>query len=229
VPITSNAAAAIARIETNRIEAIARREAEHHPCPPPRALIRGCPMRAAGDIAKYSPRAAEYFTHPARSPRHLHRRARRTVGAQPAPRAHMPHPPTALIAVVIAGLASGATPRTASPQDADKSAQSVKQVMTTLTIPASDPIFAAASEPPKDDAQWAALRKNAATLAESGRLLVKTGPSKDNAEWIDMARALVTEAEVTMKAIDAKDTDQLAQIGDDMYLTCKACHDRFDP
>ena len=32
-----------------------------------------------------------------------------------------------------------------------------------------------------------------------------------------------------MKAIDAKDTERLAQAGDDMYLTCKACHDRFDP
>jgi hypothetical protein len=137
----------------------------------------------------------------------------------------MPQPPTALIAVVIAVLAAG----TAAPQDADKAAQTVEQVMTNMTIPASDAIFAAASEPPKDGAQWVALRASAGTLAESGRLLLKTGPSKDDAEWIEMARALVTEAELTMKAIDAKDAERLAQAGDDMYLTCKACHDRFDP
>lgn len=137
----------------------------------------------------------------------------------------MPQPPTALITVVIAALAAG----TASPQDADKAAQTVGQVMTTMTVPASDAIFAAASEPPKDDAQWVALRASVGTLAESGRLLFETGPSKDDAEWLEMARAMVAEAEVTMKAIDAKDAERLAQAGDDMYLTCKACHDRFDP
>ena len=137
----------------------------------------------------------------------------------------IPHPPTALIAVVIAALASG----TATPQDTDTAAQTVAQVMTTMTVPASDAIFAAASEPPKDAAQWVALRASAGTLAESGRLLLKTGPSKDDTEWIEMARALVSEAEVTLKAIDAKDPERLAQAGDDMYLTCKACHDRFDP
>jgi hypothetical protein len=136
----------------------------------------------------------------------------------------MTHPPTAIIAVVIAALASG----TATPQDADKAAPTVEQVMTTMTVPASDAIFAAASEPPKDDPQWVALRASAGTLAESARLLLKTGPSKDDAEWIEMARALVTEAEVIMKGIDAKDAERLAQAGDDMYLTCKACHDRFD-
>ena len=137
----------------------------------------------------------------------------------------MPHPPTALIAVVIAALASG----TAAPQDADKAAQTVEQIMTTMTIPASDAIFAAGSEPPKDDAQWVDLRAKTGTLAESARLLVKTGPSKDDAEWIKMARALVTEAELIMKAVDAKDAERIAQAGDEMYETCKACHDRFDP
>jgi hypothetical protein len=137
----------------------------------------------------------------------------------------MHRPPTALVAVVIAVLACG----TAASQDAGKAAQTVKQVMTTMTIPASDAIFAAASEPPKDDAQWVALRASVATLADSGRLLLKTGPSKDDAEWIGMARALVTEAELTMKAIDTKDAERIAQAGDDMYVTCKACHDRFDP
>jgi len=136
----------------------------------------------------------------------------------------MTHPPTALIAVVIAVLTYGA-----APQDADKAAQTVEQVMTTMTIPASDAIFAAASEPPKDDAQWVALRTSVRTLGESGRLLLKTGPSKDDAEWIEMARALVTESEVMLKAIDAKDAERIAEAGDDMYLNCKACHDRFDP
>ena len=135
----------------------------------------------------------------------------------------MPHPPTALIAIVVAVLTAG----TAASQDANKAAQTVKGVMQTMTIPASDEIFSAASEPPKDETQWVALRANAATLAESGRLLARTGPAKKDAAWIEMARALVTEAEATLKAIDAKDPEGIAQAGDSLYVTCKACHDRY--
>ena len=135
----------------------------------------------------------------------------------------MPQPPTALIALVIAALASG----TAAPQDVNKAAQSVKDVMTTMTVPASDAIFSAASEPPKDDAQWVALRASVATLAESGRLLATTGPAKKDADWIELARALVTKAEATFKAIDVKDPEGLAQAGDSVYLTCAACHARY--
>jgi hypothetical protein len=131
--------------------------------------------------------------------------------------------PTALIAVAIAGLAAG----TAAPQDADKAAPAVKHVMATMTVPASDAIFSAASEPPKDAAQWVSLRTSAATLAESGRLLTTTARAKDDHEWVEMARALITEAEATFKAIDAKDSNALSQAGDSVYLTCKTCHARF--
>ena len=134
----------------------------------------------------------------------------------------MHHPPTALIAVVIAGLAW-----TATPLDADKAAQTVKHVMTTMTVPASDAIFSAASEPPADDAQWVALRASAKALADSGRVLTTAAPAEDDAEWTEMARALVTEAETTLKAIDAKDPDALSQAADSMYVTCKNCHDRY--
>jgi cytochrome c556 len=42
-----------------------------------------------------------------------------------------------------------------------------------------------------------------------------------------MARALVTQAEATLTAIDRKDADALSVAGEDVYLTCKTCHDRF--
>jgi hypothetical protein len=135
----------------------------------------------------------------------------------------MLQPPTALIAVAIAVVAAPA----AAPQDANKAAPAVKHVMVTMTVPASDEIFAAASEPPKDERQWVALRASAETLAESGRLLTTLDRAKDESEWMEMARALVTQAEVTLKTIDAKDADALAQASDDLYLTCKTCHDRY--
>ena len=135
----------------------------------------------------------------------------------------MHQPPTALIAAAIAVLAAG----TAAPQDADKAAPAVKHVMATMTVPASDAIFSAASEPPKDERQWVALRRSAETLAESGRLLTTVDRAKDDTEWIEMARALVTEAEATFKTIESKDPDALTQAGDSLYRTCATCHARF--
>ena len=135
----------------------------------------------------------------------------------------MHHPPTAIIAIVVVVLAAG----TAAPQDANKAAQTVKDVMQTMTVPASDAIFSAASEPPKDETQWVALRASAATLAESGRVLATTAQANNDREWVELSRALVTEAETTLKAIDAKDPEALAQASDNLYLTCGACHARY--
>jgi hypothetical protein len=97
------------------------------------------------------------------------------------------------------------------------------------TVPTSDAIFAAAYEPPKEAAQWVALGASAKALADSGRVLTTVPRAKGDAEWTEMARALVTSAEATFKAIDKKDADVLATTSDDVFLTCKTCHDRYNP
>jgi hypothetical protein len=112
-------------------------------------------------------------------------------------------------------------------QDAARNTTSVKDVMLTMTIPASDVIFTAASEPPKDERAWQDVRKSALVLSESGELLLTTRLAKDTTTWMEMARTMVAQTKVTLKAIDAKDVDALAQAADDMYVTCKACHDRY--
>jgi hypothetical protein len=103
----------------------------------------------------------------------------------------------------------------------------VTQVMTAMTIPASDAIFDATAEPPATAEAWAALRKSAVTLAESGRLLMTDALAKDKNTWVEMARDLVREAEATIKAAEAKDRDALENAGDSVYATCKACHGRY--
>lgn len=113
-------------------------------------------------------------------------------------------------------------------QDASRDTTNVKQVMLTMTIPASDAIFTAASEPPKDDQMWQEVKKSALVLAESGELLLSKDLAKDNAMWAELAHALITHAKVASKAVDAKNAEALAQVADDMYTTCKACHDEYD-
>jgi hypothetical protein len=131
-----------------------------------------------------------------------------------------PHTPLAsLVAVLVAG--------TATPQEPTKAAPTVKEVMTTMTVPASETIFSAAFEPPKEAAQWVALRASAKALADSGRVLITTARAKDDAEWIEMARALVTNAEATFKAIDANDAEALSDASNRVYLTCETCHARY--
>jgi hypothetical protein len=112
-------------------------------------------------------------------------------------------------------------------QDSARGPASVKEVMTSMTIPASDVIFDAAANPPDSDAKWAALREGADMLAESGRLLMTPALARDTPTWMTMARAMVTQAEATLKIADAKARDRLQQAADTLYVTCKTCHDRY--
>lgn len=130
---------------------------------------------------------------------------------------------TTLVIAVVVTFASVTYAR----QTAARTPTTVKQVMTAMTIPASDAVFDATAEPPATAEAWAALRKSAVTLAESGRLLMTDALAKDKNTWVDMARDLVREAEATIKAAEAKDRDGLENAGDSVYATCKACHGRY--
>lgn len=112
-------------------------------------------------------------------------------------------------------------------QQPDSRPSTVKEVMTSMTIPAADEIFEFASDPPATDERWARLRLAALTLAESGRLLATTKLAKDTGIWMDMARALVKEAERASQIADAKDAKALEAVSDSVYSTCKACHSRY--
>lgn len=114
-----------------------------------------------------------------------------------------------------------------APQDARRDTSTVKQVMLTMTIPSSEVIFSAASDPPKDDAGWQELRRNALVLAESGTALMTGGLARDNSTWMEIARALVAEAQATATAADTKNGEALAQAGDDVYTTCETCHMKY--
>ena len=128
---------------------------------------------------------------------------------------------TTLLLIAVATLASVAFAR----QNAGP--KTVKDVMTTMTIPASDAIFEAASEPPSGAEGWAALRKSAVTLTESGKLLMTDALARDKATWMEMAGALVKEAEAVVTVADARDRAALEKSGDRVYATCESCHGRY--
>jgi cytochrome c556 len=124
----------------------------------------------------------------------------------------------ATVAVVLAATAGTV------PQEPLKASATIKEVMATMTVPSSEVIFAAASEPPKDDLQWVAVRNGAVTLAESGKLLMTGGRNRDTTTWMAMSRGLVTQAQAAQAAAEARNSDELSKAGDDVYETCEACH-----
>jgi hypothetical protein len=135
----------------------------------------------------------------------------------------MPRTLTALITATVMIFATTLAAR----QDAARDTATIKQIMLTMTIPASDAIFSVASDPPTTTQQWDEVRTHTMTLAESGTLLMASSRAKDTTTWMEMASAMITQAEAALNAIDAQDGDALSQASDRLYTTCETCHDRY--
>jgi cytochrome c' len=103
----------------------------------------------------------------------------------------------------------------------------VKQVMHAIVIPASDALFKAAGDPPKDEAGWSAAQLQALAVAEGGNLLMIGNRPMDRAEWMAMSRAMVDAAGQAASAAEKKNGDALSAAGDKVYETCEACHTKY--
>src|SRR5579862_7506 len=90
----------------------------------------------------------------------------------------------------------------------------ILQLMNGIIVPASNAVFKAPNDPPKDDKEWAVIQNNALLLAESGNLLIVPGRAKDDGEWIKDSRALIDAGSVALKAANAKDIDGVTLAGD---------------
>jgi cytochrome c556 len=127
--------------------------------------------------------------------------------------------------------APAARPRAAAraaPAASVKGVATPMQIMKTMTIPFSDVVFMAGSEPPKDQKGWTNVQEQAIALAEAGNLLMVGGRSK-GPEWMRMARAQVDAAEAAAKAAAAKNGDRLSTAADTLYETCANCHKKYMP
>ena len=136
----------------------------------------------------------------------------------------MPRSAPALLAAAVPLLVSAAL---LAQSDSGPSSRTVKDVMTTMTVPASDVVFAAASEPPPDERGWEALRRGAQMLADSGALLMKPELARDGGPWMEQAAEMVREAEATRRLAEAKDRQALEAASDRVYAVCEACHARY--
>jgi cytochrome c556 len=109
-------------------------------------------------------------------------------------------------------------------------AASVKQLMLDLIHPSSNDILLTIYRGgPKDDKEWAAMRRAALTLAESGNMLTMQGRSRDRENWMKDAKLLVDAGNAAYKAAQAKDANALAALAGALDASCTTCHKQYRP
>ena len=136
-----------------------------------------------------------------------------------------------IAAALIVSLAGFATLRaqrgSGSPATGVRTVGTTLQVMHAIVKPASDAVFAAGGEPPKDPKAWTALENHAVALAESGNLLMLGDRVKDQGDWMKFSRALVDASAGALKAAQAKNADAMSTASDAIYETCENCHMKY--
>ena len=117
-----------------------------------------------------------------------------------------------------------------APSESFPPVASVKQLMLDLVHPSSNDILLAIFRGgPKDDKEWAVVRRGAVTLAESGNLLMMRGRARDQGEWMKDAKLLVDAGNAAYKAAQAKDGSALAAVAGSVDASCTACHKQYRP
>lgn len=107
------------------------------------------------------------------------------------------------------------------------------QFMNWILDPAADVIWGSAGYvitvegeqdlQPTDDAGWAEVRNAAATITESGNLLMLPGRSQGD-DWNEFSAGIVTIGQRAMAAAEAQDAEALFEVGGQLYNVCVACH-----
>jgi hypothetical protein len=103
----------------------------------------------------------------------------------------------------------------------------VMQLHEAMIGPASDAVFNAGAQPPKDDKAWGEVLNQAIILAESGNLLMLGSRAKDQGDWMKMSRALVDAGALAVKAAQEKNAAALNDAGDRIESTCESCHQPY--
>ena len=128
----------------------------------------------------------------------------------------------------LAGLLAAATLLAQAPADSTPPAASMKQLMVDLIHPASNEILLSIFRGgPKNETEWAVVRRGALTLAEAGGILRARGPNQDG--WIKDAKLLADAGAAAYKAAQAKDGKALAAVADLLDASCTTCHKQYRP
>jgi hypothetical protein len=79
---------------------------------------------------------------------------------------------------------------------------------------------------PRTEEEWMAVRNAAVVVAESGNLLMMVPRAKDQ-EWMRIAQAMVETGAKAIKAAEARNADQVFDVGGEIYEVCTNCHSKY--
>lgn len=82
---------------------------------------------------------------------------------------------------------------------------------------------------PQNDADWQNIKDAAVTITESANLLMLSPHAKDSEEWMAASAALIEQGQRMITAIDRKSTQDVFDVGADMYEACVRCHRQYMP
>jgi hypothetical protein len=133
--------------------------------------------------------------------------------------------------LLVSGILLGGMPAFSQvPSEPFAPAASVKQLMLDLIHPSSnDMLLAIYRGGPKDEKDWAAVRRSAVALAESGNMLMMRGRARDQADWMKDAQLLVDAGNAAYKAAQAKDVNALTALAATVDASCTTCHKQYRP
>jgi len=110
---------------------------------------------------------------------------------------------------------------------------SLNQMMVSVVDSHSHEIWDAAEKPPTTEKEWATLEHAAATLAASGSLTEMSGNGPDDRQWLakpqwdKYSQTLSDAGLAALRAVNAKDAMALNAAGDQLVLSCIACHKEY--
>jgi hypothetical protein len=139
----------------------------------------------------------------------------------------------AVVCAVLSAACGGSEPPPFKP------VADLKQMMNEIIDPAADGVWEASGtittaegsyeRGPKTEDEWTAARNRAMLLAESGNLLMLVPRAKDGGEWMKLSRALVEKGEASVRAIEARNSKQIFDVGGEVYEACLNCHQQYMP
>ena len=167
-----------------------------------------------------------------------------------------------VLGLFIGGCAAPAPPAPAAPATEYKPTATIKEVMDSMVDPSADVIWESVAtyvsakgieeKFPKNDEEWAAVRRSAITLLESSNVLaipgrhvakpgqkaeapeVELGPEEieklivaDPAAWTRLAHGLQEAVLPVIAAIDMKSAEGVLYSADKIDLACENCHLKY--
>jgi hypothetical protein len=136
--------------------------------------------------------------------------------------------------LILSGCAA-VTPEKTTAEPQFKGVVPINDIMVSVVDHNSHMIWNVADKAPKTDQDWHYLEHAATTLAASGNMILIPGPPADDKKWVSdpesrkYAQDMTNAGLKAVQAVDKRDLTALNAAGDDLVLTCEACHQKFKP